>query len=145
MLNSKKCTLSKITTTTKKEPCEKKNLVEFCKKNSKKKFPKKKFKKKLKKGYQDFHAPKQGGGGQVLYKCVMVIVSVYGYIDKQNRRHRQAQNRHKNGDMEQRAETERFNLLPICLELSGVCGLVGLLWLSGLSGSDFLPSHKKIF
>ena len=42
-----------------KEPCEKKkNLVKFCKKKFQKKSPKKNFKKKLKKGYQDFHAPK---------------------------------------------------------------------------------------
>ena len=57
MLNSKKCTLSKIHTTTKKNLVEK-NLVKFCKKNLKKNFPKKISKKKLKKGYQDFHAPK---------------------------------------------------------------------------------------
>ena len=36
----------------------KKSLVEFCKKNFQKKIIKKNFKKKLKKGYQDFHAPK---------------------------------------------------------------------------------------
>ena len=42
----------------KKSLVGKKNLVEFCKKNFKKNFPKKNFKKKLKKGYQDFHAPK---------------------------------------------------------------------------------------
>ena len=41
-----------------KEPCGKKNLVKFCKKKFKKKISQKKFKKKLKKGYQDFHAPK---------------------------------------------------------------------------------------
>ena len=36
----------------KKEPCE------ILQKKSKKKFSKKNSKKKLKKGYQDFHAPK---------------------------------------------------------------------------------------
>ena len=52
MLNSKKCTLSKIPTT------KKRALWNSAKKNSKKKSQKKISKKKLKKGYQDFHAPK---------------------------------------------------------------------------------------
>ena len=42
----------------KKNLVEKKNLVKFCKKKFQKKISQKKFKKKLKKGYQDFHAPK---------------------------------------------------------------------------------------
>ena len=58
MLNPKNVLSQKYPQPQKKEPCGKKNLVEFCKKKFQKKFPKKKFKKKLKKGYQDFHAPK---------------------------------------------------------------------------------------
>ena len=63
--NHKLKNLPQKTTTTRKNPPRQKNLAEVCKKNSKKKFqknakkfPQKKFKKKLKKGYQDFHAPK---------------------------------------------------------------------------------------
>ena len=57
MLNSKNA-LSQKYPQPQKEPCGKKNLVKFCKKNPKKISQKKIFKKKLKKGYQDFHAPK---------------------------------------------------------------------------------------
>ena len=43
----------------KKDTCGKKEPYEILqKKNSKKNFQKKNSKKKLKKGYQDFHAPK---------------------------------------------------------------------------------------
>ena len=57
MLNSKNA-LSQKYPQQQKEPCGKKNLVEFCKKKFQKKISQKKFQKKLKKGYQDFHAPK---------------------------------------------------------------------------------------
>ena len=59
-LTQKKCTLSKIPTTTKKEPCEilQKKFPKKIKKIFQKKIQKKISKKKLKKGYQDFHAPK---------------------------------------------------------------------------------------
>ena len=52
-----------------------------------------------------------------MYKCVTVIASVYGYIDKQT----DGIDRHK--AMGQRAETERFNLFAYCLEFVG-CRLV---------------------
>ena len=69
----------------------------------------------MKKGYQDFHAPKWGGEGA--YTDATVVTSVYDYIDKQT----DGIDRHE--DMEQRAETERFTLIAYCLELSGVCCL----------------------
>ena len=101
----------------KKNLVKKRTLWNSAKKNSKKKFPKKISKKKLKKGYQDFHAPKQGRGGQCLYKCVMVIASVYGYIDKQTDGIDRHGDRHKDretgryGDMEQKRKDSTY--LPI--------------------------------
>ena len=122
-----------------KNPPRQKNLVECCKKKSKKNSPKK-FKKKLKKGYQDFHAPKQGGGGYGLYKCVMVVACLYAYIDKRTDgidKHRDREQR----DMHKDAETKREAIHPKCL-LSGVCRPVGLLWFSWFR---FFALHKKIF
>ena len=120
---------------------------------SKKNFQKK-IQKKLKKGYQDFHAPKQGRGGMGLYRCVMVITLVQA--------RRQARNRH--GDMGQIAETERyhpfaylsglvrFGLVRFTLVVWVVwslwacrLSLVGLLWFSWFSWFSFLPLHKIFF
>ena len=58
MLNSKNALSQKYPQPQKKEPCGKKNLVEFCKKKFKKKISQKKFQKVLENGYQAFHAPK---------------------------------------------------------------------------------------
>ena len=122
----------------KKELCRKKNFVDFCKKIPKK-FPKKKFKKKLKKGYQDFHAPKQGGGGYGLYTCVMVVTHLYTCTGTEIGT---KIGRHKDREVWRWREA----IHHICL-LSGVCrlsfhfGSFRFDWF----GSDFLTSIKKFF
>ena len=133
----------------------KKSLVKFCKKKFQKKFPKKKFQKKLKKGYQDFHAPKQGGEGA--YTDATVITHLYTCTGKEQAR-RQAQ---RQGDMEARRqrdiEMERSNTFR-CLFVWVVwsLSLVGSLWFGSLwfglvrfgcqiDWFRFLTSHKKIF
>ena len=66
-----------------------------------------------------------------MYKCVMVIASVYGYIDKQTDGIDRHGDRHKDREIwRYGAETERFTLIAY---LSGLVGLsvgwFGSLWL----------------
>ena len=58
MLNPKNALSQKYPQPQKKNLVEKKEPCGILQKNFKKNFPKKNSKKKLKKGYQDFHAPK---------------------------------------------------------------------------------------
>ena len=97
-----------------------------------------------------------------MYKCVTVIVSVYGYIDKQtdgiDRHGDRHKDRHK--DREQRVGTEKYILLAYYLEFVGLSvgcfGWFVSLWFTLVRFTlvrfgclidwfRFLSSHKKIF
>ena len=137
MLNSKKCTLSKIPTTTKK------NLVKFCKKNSKKKFkkmpkkisPKKNFKKNWRKATKIFTLPNRGRGRGSIYRRN----GRYAPIHLHRQRDRQ-RDRLKIGRWREAIHPDAY-----LSGLSGVCWLVGLLWFSLVFWFRFFALHKKFF
>ena len=87
-----------------------------------------------------------------MYKCVMVITLLYTYTGTEIGT---KIGRYGGTEIERyEAESRNGKIYPQC-PLSGVCGLVGLLWLSGLSGVcwlsvwlvrfRFFALHKKIF
>ena len=110
MLNSKNA-LSQKYPQPQKEPCEKKNLVEFCKKKFKKKFPEKKIQKKIEERLPRFSRSLIGGGRVgCIYRrngrCVFIRLHRHG-------------DRHKDRETESRERKRKdTSYLPIVWSLS---------------------------
>ena len=117
----------------KKEPCE---ILQ-------KKISKKKFKKKLKKGYQDFHAPKSGGGQVYLRNGRYVLIRLYRDGDRQTGRRAQI------GTQIRRCEDVeiwRYGDIEIPIVWNWLAGFVGWfvsVWFDSLI--QIFVLHKKIF
>ena len=132
MLNSKKYTLSKIPTTTKKEPCEilQKKFPKKIKKIFQKKIQKKISKKNWRKATKIFTLLNRGGEGRGHIPPQWSLRIYTDAIGKEMG----IEIGTKIGSREQRAETQRYILLaylPICLDW-----LIVVHW---FIGSDFLP------
>ena len=89
-----------------------------------------------------------------MYKCVMVIASVYGYIDKQTDGIDRHGDRHKDREIwrhrdreiwRYRAGDETAILIAYYLEFVGLSVYFGCLGCLEFVGSDFLLSIKKFF